>query len=179
MLNTKNLLPYDEENYDVDEIFEQELSSDNMSNKASEILEIENLSSDDSEFQYFGQFAVNNDWMTENYGELKSTHESFEIKQLRENIYDIFRDSVYFNKYANDGKVAKQDMLTVFLYFYDRIKDKDRYSNVEKFIEIADFMNMNYTVLYKELPLLYKQKIIFDIDSKLGILKTKNLKKLF
>ena len=70
-------------------------------------------------------------------------------------------------------------MLKIFLYFYDNITEKQRYTSVEKFLEIADFMNMNYEMMYKELPMLYKQNLISELDKKYKIFSKKKVHKLF
>lgn len=134
---------------------------------------------DGYDFQFFGKFAVNEDWVEKYNGEIRIPHESHELRLLREDLYNIFVNSVYYEKYGKIKKVSKQDMLKVFLYFFDNIQEKQRYTIVDKFIEIVDFMNMNYDVMYKELPMLYKQNLIAELDNTYNIFDKRKIHKLF
>lgn len=165
----------DEENLDIIKEV-KELSGDNTENSN----EIEKTQIDNEpEFQTFGQFNIDADWLSSSYNELRQLHETYEIKLLRENLYEIFVNSDFYEKYKSGAKVVKQDLLPVFLHFYDNITEKNRYTNHEKFIEIADFMSMNYEMLYKELPILYKQKIVTDVDEQYKLFDKRKTQKLF
>lgn len=131
------------------------------------------------EFQTFGKFSVDDNWVEKFNNEIRIPHESYELKLLREDLYDIFVNSDFYEKYAKIKKVPKQDMLRIFLYFYDNIKEKERYTVVEKFLEIADFMFMNYEIMYKELPMIYKQNLIAELDKKYTIFDKRKFHKLF
>ena len=54
-----------------------------------------------------------------------------------------------------------------------------RYTNVEKFLEIADFMNINYEVLYKELSMMYKQNLLAELDNQYHLFEKRKVHKLF
>jgi len=166
---------FDEDN-PLDEI---EPSFENMDEQT----EIENNNNNDGEFEFqlFGTFAVDENWMTKNYSELRYLHETFEMEKLKNNLYDIFVESRFYEKYKDySSKVTKQDLLDIFLHFYENIEDGDRYSEMDKFCEIADFFGINYDLLYKEIPITIKQKLIVDMDEKYQMLNggTK-VKKLF
>lgn len=134
---------------------------------------------DDEEFQFFGKFALNDDWVESFNNELRQPHESYEIELLRDDLYEIFINSDFYEKYSKLRKVPRQDMLKIFLYFFDNIKEKERYTNVEKFIEICNFMEMSYDIVYKELPVLYKQNLIIELDKKFKIFDKHKVHKLF
>lgn len=82
--------------------------------------------------------------------------------KLNETLYDEFRVSPWSEKYQNSKKVEKSDLSDLYYYFRDILVDKHHHGEVETFCAIAEFFELNYSVLYKE---------ILTIDSKLKILK--------
>jgi hypothetical protein len=70
-------------------------------------------------------------------------------------------------------------MLNVYLYFLDRIEEPERYTASEKFIAIASFMKMNFEVMYRELPILYKEAIVKELNNKYHMISNKKAHNLF
>ena len=147
---------------DIKPLFEDPSKEEQKNIETTEELEffLESESDDGSTFQQFGKFGVNEDWVSKFNEETRQAHESYETKLLREDLYKIFTESYFYEKHIKTKKVPKQDMLKIFLYFYDNVKNPERYTTVEKFIEIANFMEMNFDILYKELPMVYKHNLI-------------------
>jgi len=139
---------------------------------------INNDEVDDTNYENFRKFEVNSSWLSR-YDDFREAHESYEMKALREDLYNIFIKSFFYEKYINLRKVQKQDVLDIFLHFYDNISEGQRYTFMEKFLEIANFMNINLDVLYKELPMIYKQRLINEMDKKYKILSNRRVNKLF
>jgi hypothetical protein len=174
-INTKPLFSDEEDDNEID------ITKVNRNIVTQESFEtfIDPDSDDSSEYQHFGKFSVNEDWVSKYNEEIRTPHESYELKLLREDMYTVFVNSTFFEKYEKIKKVPKQDMLKIFLYFNDNVDVKNRYTSVEKFLEIADFMNMNYETLYKELPMIYKQNLIAELDKKYKIFNKRKVHKLF
>jgi len=127
------------------------------------------------EFEHFGEFVVDSSWMKPQ----GSVHENYEISILDKDVYEIFKASPFFEKYAETKKVKKDDILEVFWYFQDKLKEPERYTFIEKFIAIAGFMNINFKILYDVLGITHKEKILNEFDKKYDIFEKKNIKKLF
>jgi hypothetical protein len=101
-------------------------------------------------------------------------------KKLNEDLYEIYANSPYFDNTKKTKKLSSgYGMVEVFLYFLDRIEEPEQYSFVERFNEIASFMEMDIKSLYNQMPVLYKQRIIAELDRKYNILKNKKIHKLF
>lgn len=132
-----------------------------------------------SAFQKFGKFAVDENWLNSDKKEMFNSHEEYENKMLEENLYDIFKNSPFNNKYEGNKKVPKHEMVLVYLYFLDRISNPVRYTAVEKFIAIASFMKMNFETMYRELPIVYKEELLKEFNKKYQILTNKRSHKLF
>lgn len=135
---------------------------------------------DGFEFQQFGKFAVDADWIEKNNNDVRNSYEEFELKQLEENLYDIYVNAPFFDKYEGNKKVLKHELVHVYLYFIDRIEDPSRFSPVDKFIAIASFMKMNFEVMYRELPIVYKEEILKELNKKYNMIsKDKRSHRLF
>lgn len=128
------------------------------------------------EFEHFGEFVVSDTWIKNQGG---STHENYEIEILNDDIYEIFKSAPFFEKYAATKKVKKDEILEVFWYFQERLKEPGRYTSIEKFLAIAGFMNINFKILYNILDIKYKEKILDEFNDKYDIFEKKNIKKLF
>jgi hypothetical protein len=50
---------------------------------------------------------------------------------------------------------------------------------VEYFITIADYFGMSYEVLYENIPAIYREALVKELDDKYSILKKKGIRKLF
>ena len=128
------------------------------------------------EFEHFGEFVVSDTWVK---SQSASSHESYEIEILNEDINNIFKKAPFFKKYADNKKVKKDSIYEVFWYFQEKLKEPDRYTFIEKFLAIAGFMNINFKILYDVLDITHKEKILNEFDAKYDIFKKKNIKKLF
>jgi len=166
-------------------LFSENINEDNEDNKNTEKDKFEEFSKminndevDDTNYESFRKFEVDSSWLNK-YDDFRETHESYEIKVLREDLYDTFTKSFFYEKYKNLRKVQKQDVLDIFLHFYDNIPEGERYTLTEKFLEIANFMNINFDILYKELPMIYKQRLISEMNQKYKIFSNRKVNKLF
>jgi hypothetical protein len=50
---------------------------------------------------------------------------------------------------------------------------------MEKFIAVADFMEMGYEVLYREMSVKHKEVLLKEMDEEYGIFKKKKIHRLF
>lgn len=167
---SKNL--FDEENEIFNECAEE-------SETVSEELTVHLDNNDGTEFQQFGKFAVDENWLYSNRNETRNPYDEFESSVLEENLYEIFLASPFVDKYEGNKKVPKHEMLNVYLYFLDRIKETSRFTAVEKFISISLFMKMNFEAMYRELSIVHKEEILKELNRKYFTLSNKRAHKLF
>lgn len=105
----------------------------------------------------------------------ETKYNTYQVQKLRDNILEIFEASKLKEIYKESRKkVPKNQVFSIYYYFKERIRDKDALPEMKIFIEIADFMKINYKVLYDELSPLDKEKIIKDLDDTFHMLKNKN-----
>jgi len=100
------------------------------------------------------------------------------IQLLNDEIYKIFVDSPYYEKYKNPKRVDKNDMLKMYYYFKDAIMKIKNFSVTEMFIGFAEFFQINYDQLYGEIRVLDKEALLKELNEKYSLkdkIKTKRL----
>jgi len=100
------------------------------------------------------------------------------IKLLNEEIFRIFEESPYYEKYKNPKRVDKNDMVKMYYYFKEKIMEVKNFSPMEMFIGFAEFFQINYDQLYGEIRVLDKELLLKELNEKYGLhnrIKTKRL----
>ena len=100
------------------------------------------------------------------------------MQLLNNEIYKIFEDSPYYEKYKNPKRVDKNDMLKMYYYFKDAIVKIKDFTAMEIFIGFAEFFQINYDQLYGEIRVLDKENLLKELNDKYGLkhkIKTKRL----
>jgi hypothetical protein len=94
-------------------------------------------------------------------------------------LYTIFKDSPYHEKYKLPKRIDKSDMVKMFYYFKERIIKIGKFSNVELFIGFAEFFQINYDALYADISVMDKEYILREVSEKYGLESKIKTKKLF
>lgn len=100
------------------------------------------------------------------------------LKMLDDEMYAIFENSSYYEKYKKLKKADGCDRLNMYYYFKEKLSEKRKYTNMEIFIAFAEFFNVNYDQLYAEVSVLDKENLLKELSSKYGLsdrIKTKRL----
>lgn len=85
-----------------------------------------------------------------------------------------------FNNVDELGRCStlkKSDINDVYGYIIDEMSAKN--SRIDIFSELCVYFNINPTKFYSSLSNVYKEDLIQELDLRTGILKRKNIKKLF
>jgi hypothetical protein len=178
---------FDSENFDENEEFNESINEyvdDYSENEVQSSLNSDKIfgntfNSGDTEFEVFGKLKIHGDYNTFDSEFTDNSYESYEKHELQKEIYTIFIESPFFEKYSKIKQVPKNDMAKIYYYFADPIRKKNRFTIIDIFIEIANFMNLNYKEMFHNLLPLDKQLIIQELDNTYGILKKRKIKKLF
>ena len=102
-------------------------------------------------------------------------------KILEEEMYEIFKNSIYFEKYSKPKKIDKNDLIKMFYHFKESLlKVKlNKYSNMDIFLAFAEFFEVNYDFLYSEISVLDKEYLLKELNEKYGLNDRIKSKKLF
>lgn len=69
-------------------------------------------------------------------------------KDTAEKIYEIWKDSPYFEKYNSENwgikKIPKKDVLNIFYYVKEKLEKQKKLSSFEIIIAINEFFDFNY-----------------------------------
>lgn len=117
--------------------------------------------------------ALYEDQYSENMFELRT------IKSLNEEIYKLFLESPFHEKYQNPKRVDKGDMVKMYYYFKERLVKEKSYSNSQIFMGFAEFFQINYDQLYNEIGVLDKEGLLRELNSHKGMKNKIQTKKLF
>ena len=101
------------------------------------------------------------------------------IKALNENIYKLFLESPFHEKYKNPKRVDKSDMVKMYYYFKEKLLREKAYSNTQIFIGFAEFFQINYDQLYIEIGVLDKEGLLRELNFQKGLNNKIKTKKLF
>jgi hypothetical protein len=85
-----------------------------------------------------------------------------------------------FNKVDELGKcnsLKKSDINDIYGYIVDEMASKN--SRIDLFSELCVYFDINPTKFYSSLSNVYKEDLIQELDLRTGILKRKNIMKLF
>ena len=101
-------------------------------------------------------------------------------KELENILYNIYVNSPFYERFKNlREKIKKEETISIFFYFNDRIPHPEKYTSLDKFISIAEFLPMDYKILYRGLGVNYKTKLIQDLEKKYTSVRRDKTKKLF
>jgi len=101
------------------------------------------------------------------------------LKMLDEEIYDIFLDSPFYEKYKNPKRIDKGDMIKMYYYFKEKLTKQHKFSPSEIFIAFAEFFQINYDQLYTEVGVLDKESLLKELNEKYQLHSKFKNKKLF
>lgn len=132
------------------------------------------------EFEFFGKIKVKDEYSptADDSRFHDNSFAGWEKQQLREDLYAIFEESPFKDKYAKIKKVPKSEMVKIYYHFADNLKE-GKYAAVHIFTEIAEFMKMNYKDMFHQLLPVDKQKIIQELNDEYQVLDKRNIKRLF
>ena len=101
---------------------------------------------------------------------------------LQKDIHALIESSRFnhFNKldeFSDSRKLKKSDINEVYEFIEGEL-NRD-YSIIDIFSELSDYFNINPNKFYSSLANGFKESLIQALDAKTGILKSKNINKLF
>jgi hypothetical protein len=131
------------------------------------------------EFEFFSTIKVKEEFSSTTSKEFTdNSYTAWEKEQLREDLYEIFENAPFRDKYAKIKKVPKNEMVRIYYYFSDQLHE-GKYSTVQVFTEIAEFMKMNYKDMFHQLLPVDKQNIVRELGEEYNIAALKKQKRLF
>jgi ferritin-like protein len=112
----------------------------------------------------------------------KDEEDKIHYDLIARRIHELIESSRFkvFNKVDELGKctsLKKADINDIYGYVIDEMSIKN--SRIDLFSELCVYFDINPTKFYSSLSNVYKEDLIQELDLKTGILKRKNIMKLF
>ena len=86
------------------------------------------------------------------------------LKMLDTEMYEIFQQSPWFEKYKKPKRADGNDRIKMYYYFKEKLLAQRKYSNKDIFIAFAEFFQVNYDQLYSEVGVLDKESLIREMN---------------
>lgn len=112
----------------------------------------------------------------------RSEEEKIEADLIASEIHALIEGSRFkkFNvidEFQQVVKLRKADINEVYDYVSE--ETRNNHSLVDVFSELCDYFNVNPTKFYQSLSNKFKEELIEELDKRTGILKRKNINRLF
>ena len=101
------------------------------------------------------------------------------LKMLDDEMYEIFQNSPYYEKYKKPKRADGNDRIKMYYYFKEQLLKRRKYTNMEIFIAFAEFFQVNYDQLYNEVGVLDKEVLLRELNEKYGLSNRIKTKRLF
>jgi hypothetical protein len=108
----------------------------------------------------------------------RQTYDNFKNKQLFETLLDIWENLKWYKIYGKKRRIPKADLNSIFLDLRGKLKDST-YTKVEVFTGIAEFLNVNYGILYSVVPIPIQIELVAELDEKYNLVEKKDIRQLF
>ena len=133
------------------------------------------------EYEAFSGTMKIDDRVASRYSDQHSDNmfEVLALKSLNDEIYKIFLESPYHEKYKNPKRVDKSDMVKMYYYFKERLVKEKSYSSSQIFMGFAEFFQINYDQLYGEIGVMDKENLLKELHLHEGLRSKIKTKKLF
>ena len=166
-------------------LFEEEFEEEVQSNEESteSVLKHDKIFQNDYntgnlDFEEFGPPRVDQDFID---AHMESSYDSanYHTKmQNMERVDDFFKESEMGKIIGQKKKIPKQMIPRLYIAMKDCF-GKDELSESEFFIIIAEYFGVSYEVFYENIPAIYREALVRELDNKYSVLKKKGIRKLF
>jgi len=130
------------------------------------------------EFEEYGPPKVDQEYIDNNMESYYDSNNYFEKMQNMEKVDAFFKTSEIGTILGAKKKVPKQMIPRLYISMRDCFK-KDELTETEFFTIIAEYFSMSYEVFYENIPAVYREVLVRELDNKFGILKRRGQRKLF
>jgi hypothetical protein len=130
------------------------------------------------DFEEFDLPKVDTFYAEQTLSDCYDSYEYMRKKKLEEMVDAYFRESEFAESLATKKKIPKQVLPLVFVAIRKNFKEYE-YTGSEIFTSIADYFGINYEVLYDNIPSIYREQLVRELDDKYGVLKKRGVKRLF
>ena len=130
------------------------------------------------EFEEFGPPRVDQDFIDEHMESSYDSANYYAKMKNMERVDDFFKSSEIGKIIAQKKKIPKQLIPKLYISMKECFTNEEL-SETEFFTIIAEYFGVTYEVFYENIPAVYREVLVRELDMKYSILKRKGLRKLF
>ena len=130
------------------------------------------------DFEEFGPPKVDQDFIEKHMESYYDSNNYYNKMQTMEKLDVFFRESDIGKIIGLKKKIPKQMIPRLYVAMKSAFKEGEM-TEIEFFSLLAEYFGMSYEVFYENIPAIYRESLVRELDHKYGVLKRKGIKKLF
>lgn len=174
---SNKLFDFDDDHLEDGDLPEEENPQNDQAFKRDKIFN-NDYNTGNLDFEEFSLPRVDTNYAEKNLEDCYNSHDYERDKKLQEMVDIFFQESELYETLKNKKKIPKQNIPLVFVAIRKRFP-LNEFLGSEIFSAIAEYFGMNYEILYENIPSLYRQELVRELDERYGILQKRGVKKLF
>jgi hypothetical protein len=130
------------------------------------------------EFEEFGMPRVDSEYADSYMENYYSSADYHARMAMMEKVDQIFQESEYGKALKNKRKIPKQLHGKIYVSLHQSFETGD-VTEIEIFTSVAEYFGISYEIFYENIPAIYREKLVKELDEKFSILKRKGMRRLF
>jgi len=99
--------------------------------------------------------------------------------EFQKTLYEVYIEAPFYEEYSTGKKVPKTEVANIYYYFEKAFPNTKDVSKIDMFVHVAEFMSIEYNVLYRELGAPNKEILLKELDRKYDVFKKNKIRRLF
>lgn len=132
----------------------------------------------ETEFEEYSSPKVDQEYADEYLESYYFSVEYHERMKMSEKLDDYFKMTELGQFVAIKRKIPKQLLPKIYMTMKEAFGPKEL-SETEFFICVAEYFGMSYDILYENIPAIFREQLVKELDGKYQILEKRGIQKLF
>ena len=130
------------------------------------------------DFEEFGPPKVDQEFVDNNMESYYDSSNYYAKMQNMERVDQFFKDSDFGKLLGMKKKIPKQMIPKLYIHMRDCFEPNEM-TESEFFMVIVEYFGASYEIFYENIPAVYRETLVKEMDNKYGILKKRGQRKLF
>jgi hypothetical protein len=130
------------------------------------------------EFEELGIPRVDSDYVDVYMGNYYNAADYHAQMNLMEMVDQSFKASEYSKVIGAKRKIPKQLFGKIYVAIHQDFEKGD-VTEIEIFTTVAEYFGLSYEAFYENIPAMYRENLVKELDDKFGALKKKGMRRLF
>lgn len=130
------------------------------------------------DFEEYGIPKVDQDFVDKHMESLYDSNEYYQKMKNMEKLNEFYKDTEISQIIGIKKKIPKQLISRLYLDLRGAFEIGEL-QETEYFTLLGEYFGLSYEVFYENIPAIYRESLVRELDQKYGILKRRGIKKLF